>query len=140
MAEGVIREQNRLSDTDQDNKLVSLSDHRARKQPQPAHQKTPQIITFDRKELNTILRVYGFKVADGEWRDYAIDHLKEKAVFSIYRRSSEMPLYRVEKNPKLARKQGQFAILSATGQILKRGHDLATVLRFLEKKPKLVEV
>ena len=93
-------------------------------------------VTFDRRELDVILRVYGGKVAEGEWRDYAIDHLADRAVFSIYRRASEMPLYRVEKIPALARKQGLYRIVAATGLILKRGHDLAGVLRILNR-PKL---
>jgi hypothetical protein len=89
-------------------------------------------VTFDRKELSTILNVYGRKVADGEWRDYAIDFLRERALFSIYKRSSERPLYVIEKNPKLRNKQGQYMVLSQEGRVLKRGHELATVLRILE--------
>jgi hypothetical protein len=96
-------------------------------------------ITFNRQELTQILNVYGRKVADGEWRDYAIDTLKEKAVFSIFRRSSEIPLYRIEKAPKLARRQGAYSVIAATGLILKRGHDLARVLRALDKGLRLVE-
>lgn len=93
-------------------------------------------ISFDRRELDAILRVYGRKVAEGEWRDYAIDHLRDRAVFSIFRRSSEYPLYRVEKIPALARKQGAYRVVAASGAILKRGHDLVAVLRVLDK-PKL---
>jgi hypothetical protein len=89
-------------------------------------------VTFDRQELSTILNVYGRKVASGEWRDYAIDFLRERALFSIYKRSSERPLYVIEKNPKLRNKQGQYMVLSQEGRILKRGHELATVLRILE--------
>lgn len=94
---------------------------------------------FDRLELNQILAVYGRKVATGEWRDYAIDMSGEKAVFSVFRRASEFPLYRVEKSPKLARKQGAYSVVSATGLILKRGHDLRRVLAVLEKPVCLVE-
>lgn len=90
-------------------------------------------VCFDRRELDAILRVYGSKVANGEWRDYAIDHLGDRAVFSIYRRTSEMPLYRVEKVPGLARKQGLYRIVAATGLILKRGHELAAVLRAIDR-------
>jgi len=89
-------------------------------------------VTFDRKELSTILNLYGRKVANGEGRDYAIDFLRERAVFSIYKRSSERPVYVVEKNPKLRNKQGQYMVLSQEGRVLKRGHELATVLRVLE--------
>ena len=96
-------------------------------------------VCFDRHELNIILNVYGRRVAAGEWRDYALDMEKDRAVFSIFRRSSEMPIYRVEKNPKLARKQGAFSVISASGQILKRGTDLRRVLSIFDKHLRLVE-
>lgn len=102
--------------------------------------KAPEIVSFNRRELNQILHVYGMKVAGGEWRDYAIDMLGDRAVFSVFRRSAELPLYRIEKNPRLARKQGAWAVVNATGQILKRGHELANVLRFFEGRPRLYEV
>jgi hypothetical protein len=96
-------------------------------------------IAFDRRELTQILNIYGRKVASGEWRDYAIDSLKEKAVFSVFRRASEVPLYRIEKAPRLARRQGVYSVIAATGLILKRGPDLARVLRALDKGLRLVE-
>jgi len=96
-------------------------------------------IAFDRQELTQILNVYGRKVASGEWRDYAIDTLKEKAVFSVFRRASETPLYRIEKAPKLARRQGAYSVIAATGLILKRGSDLGRVLRALDRGLRLVE-
>lgn len=99
--------------------------------PQTARE-TPYV-AFDRHELSEILKIYGRMVAAGEWRDYAIDHLPDRAVFSIFRRSSEMPLYRVEKNPKLARKQGAYSVIAQTGMILKRGGELARVLRVIDK-------
>jgi Protein of unknown function (DUF2794) len=92
-----------------------------------------------REELSQILNVYGRKVASGEWRDYAIDILREKAVFSVFRRTTEVPLYRIEKAPKLSRRQGAYSVIAATGLILKRGHDLARVLRALDKGLRLVE-
>src|SRR6201995_2055747 len=94
---------------------------------------SPQQVRFDRAELDLILRLYGRMVAAGEWRDYAIDFLEEAAVFSIFRRASEMPLYRVEKRPKLRGKQGMYAVIAATGLILKRGPDLAQVLHVFDK-------
>ena len=99
----------------------------------------PAIVSFDRRELSEILKVYGRMVAAGEWRDYAIDTLKDRAVFSIFRRSSEMPLFRVEKNPKLARKQGAFAVVAAGGMVLKRGQDLSQVLKVFDKALKIVD-
>ena len=98
----------------------------------------PDRVTFERRELDRILRVYGRMVADGEWRDYAIDFLKDRAVFSIFRRSSEVPIYRIEKNPKLSRRQGAYSVVSATGLIMRRGHELDRVLRVFDKKLSLV--
>ena len=95
-------------------------------------------VTFSRRELERILRLYGRKVAAGEWRDYAIDFLKDRAVFSVFRRSAEMPIYRIEKNPKLARRQGAYAVVSVTGLILKRGHELDRVLRVFDPSLQLV--
>src|SRR5437016_14314516 len=98
----------------------------------------PGKVTFSRRELDRILGLYGRMVAAGEWRDYAIDFLKDRAVFSVFRRSSEVPLYRIEKNPRLARRQGIYSIISATGLILKRGHELDRVLGVLDKSVRLV--
>jgi Protein of unknown function (DUF2794) len=95
-------------------------------------------VSFDREELREILNLYGRKVADGEWRDYAIDFTRDKAVFSVYRRTSEMPLYRIEKDPRLARRQGAYSVMTALGLVLKRGHELAKVLRVIDKPLKVV--
>ena len=95
---------------------------------------------FDRRELMTILNVYGRMVSEGEWRDYAIGMGTDVATFAVFRRTSEMPLYRIEKRPKLRNKQGMFAVIAAGGQVRKRGHDLTQVLRVFEtRKPHLVE-
>lgn len=105
----------------------------ARPSPRPES----HVVSFGRHEIRDILNVYGRGVASGEWKDYALDFTPQKAVFSIYRRSSEVPLYRVEKDPALARKQGAYAVVNAAGLVLKRGHELDRVLRVLESKPKL---
>ncbi len=97
-----------------------------------------ETVTFDRLELREILNLYGRKVAEGEWRDYALDFTRDKAVFSVFRRSSEYPLYRIEKVPKLARRQGAYAVATSVGQVLKRGPDLRRVLEVLDRKVKLV--
>ncbi len=110
------------------------SSHQASRAPTPA----PLLVVFTRRELLAILDVYGRQVAAGEWRDYAIDHGRETATFSIFRRSSEVPLYRIEKAPKLARKQGAYSVVSATGLILKRGNELDRVLAVIDKKMRLV--
>jgi len=92
------------------------------------------LVMFNRLELYRILNLYGRMVADGEWRDYAIDFLKDRAVFSVYRRASEMPIYRIEKDPRLTRKQGMYSVISATGLILRRGHELERVLLVIDRK------
>ncbi|MEO1067379.1 MAG: DUF2794 domain-containing protein [Pseudomonadota bacterium] len=99
-----------------------------------AKAKLPHQVSFDRRELSEILKVYGRRVADGEWRDYAMDFQPDRAVFSIFKRTSEMPVYRIEKDPKLARRQGAYSVMNTTGMILKRGHDLRQVLKVLEAK------
>ncbi|MCR9126185.1 MAG: DUF2794 domain-containing protein [Rhodobacteraceae bacterium] len=94
----------------------------------------PAQIAFDRRELSDILSLYGRMVAAGEWRDYGISCLRDVAVFSVFRRTAENPLYRIEKRPRLRMRQGQYAVLGMDGQVLKRGHELKTVLRVLERK------
>lgn len=95
-------------------------------------------VSFDREELRRILDLYGRKVAEGEWRDYAIDFSRDRAVFSVFRRTSEMPLYRVVKEPRLARRQGAYSVVTTTGLVMKRGHDLARVLGVLDRPLKVV--
>ena len=91
-------------------------------------------VSFHRTELGPILTLYGRMVAAGEWRDYGISTLRDMAVFSVFRRTAENPLYRIEKRPKLRLKQGQYSVVGMDGQILKRGNDLAAVLRVLDRK------
>ena len=92
------------------------------------------VVSFQKPELTIILSLYGRMVASGEWRDYGISSLKEVAVFSVFRRTAEHPIYRIEKRPKLRNRQGQYAVIGMDGQILKRGHDLKSVLGILERK------
>ncbi len=99
-----------------------------------ARSAVPQMVTFHRTELSQILRVYGRMVAAGEWRDYAMDFGKEQAVFSIFRRMGEVPMYRVTKTPKLAKRQGMWAVVSGQGMVLKRGHELDAVLKVFDRK------
>jgi len=102
--------------------------------PFPATDLDADQVRFDRRELGMILRLYGQMVAAGEWRDYGISFLREVAVFSVFRRTAEFPIYRIEKRPKLRARQGMYAVLGMDGQILRRGHDLEAVLRVLERK------
>jgi hypothetical protein len=91
-------------------------------------------VAFHRTELGPIMSLYGQMVAAGEWRDYGISCLRELAVFSVFKRTAENPLYRIEKRPKLRNKQGQYSVVGMNGQVLKRGNDLTAVLRVLERK------
>ena len=110
-----------------DSQIAALPRRRAAQHP-------PPFTAFHRLELGQILRVYGRMVAAGEWRDYAIDHGRDEAVFSIFRRSSEVPLFRITKTPRNARRQGAYAVVAAGGMIVKRGHELETVLRVFDRK------
>jgi Protein of unknown function (DUF2794) len=96
------------------------------------------VVAFDRHELQAIMGLYGRMVAAGEWRDYAMDFLRDKAVFSIFRRSSEMPLYRIIKDPELRNRQGMYSVMAPGGLIMKRGQELAAVLRVIDKPVKMV--
>ena len=102
--------------------------------PFPSASPAPEQVAFDRHELSVILGLYGRMVAAGEWRDYAMSFLREMAVFSIFRRAAENPIYRIEKHPRLRARQGMYALIGMDGQVLKRGHDLPVVLRVLERK------
>jgi hypothetical protein len=98
------------------------------------------VVSFDQRELREIMNLYGRMVAAGEWRDYALDFTPDEAVFSIFRRSSETPLYRIKKDPKLARKHGVYSVVAVGGLVMKRGHDLARVIGVLAPRPKLAVV
>lgn len=111
--------------------VIDLREYKSAKDPLP--------VTFHRRELDAILWIYGRMVGEGEWRDYAIDHAKDVAVFSVFKRSGEMPLFQIIKNPKLAQKQGAFSVVNTAGKVLKRGHDLRQVLKVFDKTLKLVE-
>ncbi|SFI52735.1 DUF2794 domain-containing protein [Aerobium aerolatum] len=117
---------------DKDGSGIVIALHEARRQQDDLP------VTFHRRELDEILRVYSMMVGASEWRDYAIDHLKDRAVFSVFRRTSEVPLYQIIKTPALARKQGAYSVMAAGGLILKRGHELARVLSVFDKQLKLV--
>ncbi|MGL4324714.1 MAG: DUF2794 domain-containing protein [Beijerinckiaceae bacterium] len=103
-----------------------------------AAEKAPERVTFDRRELSDILDLYGRKVASGEWRDYAINFERDRAVFSIFRRASEVPMYRIVKTPELRNRQGMYAVIAMTGLVMKRGPELKRVIAVLDKQLRLV--
>jgi len=94
----------------------------------------PEQVVFDRIELGVILTIYGRMVAAGAWRDYGMSFLSNVAIFSVFRRAAEHPIYRIEKRPRLRGRQGMYSVIGMDGQILKRGHDLRTVLRIFDRK------
>ena len=94
----------------------------------------PLVVSFQKNELRVILSTYGRMVAAGEWRDYGISNLANSAIFSVFRRTSDHPLYRIEKRPDLASRQGMYVVIGTDGQVLRRGHDLTKVMRFFERK------
>jgi hypothetical protein len=102
--------------------------------PFPQSSRAAEDVRFDRKELGQILRVYGRMVAAGEWRDYAIAAMRDLAVFAVFRRTAETPLYRIEKRPRLRARQGLYAVVGMDGRVLRRGHDLGQVLKVLERR------
>ena len=106
--------------------VVLLSGHRQ-----------PEQVRFTKAELQGILTVYGRMVARGEWRDYAMEFSRDTAIFAVFRRSSEMPLYRIIKTPKNAARQGVYSVEASAGYVLRRGHDLGRVLMVLEKPGKI---
>lgn len=116
---------------DADAVLIPLQEARAAR--------VEQQVTFHRRELDLILKVYGRMVAAGEWRDYAIDHLRDRAVFSVFRRTSEVPLFQIIKDPSLARRQGAYSVVAASGMILKRGQELGRVLTVFDNRLRLVK-
>ena len=120
--------------------VVSVAFRRQMAAPTSSHPEplAAKQVSFDRRELQMILNLYGRRVAEGEWRDYAIGFSPIKAVFAVFRRASETPLYTIEKNPALSRRQGAYSVVSADGFILKRGHELERVLAVLDQKIKLV--
>lgn len=124
--------QNNTAQTDYSNIPLTVSSTAKR-----LSRNAPEIISFHRTELDIILNLYSFKVAAGEWRDYAIDMLKDRAIFSIYKNSRDIPLHCIEKNPKFAKKQGQYTVTGMDGRILKRGSELAMVIKVLDKQAKL---
>lgn len=100
----------------------------------PLPLQTPRMVGFERIELNRILDVYGRMVAAGHWRDYAMHFGRDYASFAAFRRTAERPDVRVEKHPALRARQGQWLLIGEAGQVLRRGHELASVLAPVERR------
>lgn len=92
----------------------------------------PLRVCFTRQELTILLNLYGRNVSSGHWHDYAMDFLKDRALFSIFRRNSQQADFVIEKNPKFACKQGQYLVAGQQGRVLRRGANLSQVLRVLD--------
>ena len=102
--------------------------------------KDNRITSFSREELNHILALYGRKVVSGQWKDYAIDTLKDQAIFSIFKKSNEMPQYTIHKLPKQKSSQKMYHIRGTDGKVLKRGSELPHILRILDKDKKKYKI
>ncbi|HET9459044.1 MAG TPA: DUF2794 domain-containing protein [Sphingomicrobium sp.] len=102
--------------------------------PFPRPRDRREITSFDRHELKRIMDLYGRMVAAGHWRDYALGHHPDFAVFAAFRRHTERPEVRIEKRPELRLKQGAFVLVGEHGQLLKRGQELNLVLAPLERR------
>ncbi len=102
--------------------------------------KPVELVSFNRRDIETLMQFYSKRVGTGEWRDYAMDMLKDQAVFSVYKRASEVPIYTVHKTPKLASRQGEWSLVNANGLVLKRGKDLKQVLKVLDGNSKVVSL
>ncbi len=113
---------------------MSFDVHQPPSGPPASGAASHSLVFFDRRELNQLMQVYGRMVSSGEWRDYAIDGLADAAVFSVYRRASESPFYRIEKRPELARRQGAWSVTSQAGLVLRRGHELGQVLKLFDSR------
>ena len=94
-------------------------------------------VAFNRNELRTLLNEYSRRVASGEWRDYAIDFKRDRAIFSVFRHTAEHPLYSIEKIP--GKGGGTWRLLRGPER-LKHGRELADVLAAIERRPKLFAV
>jgi len=99
----------------------------------------PGRVTFDRNELRILLNEYSRRVAAGEWRDYAIDLLKDRAVFSVFRHTAEHPLYSIEKFPRRGNRPERYAV-SRGPQKIKQGQNLTDVLGAIERRPRLIAI
>ncbi len=115
--------------------ILSLDDYSPAARPAMANRSgRNRHVFFNRLELNLILNLYGYMVAKGEWRDYAISHDQEACTFAVFRRSADGALFRIVKRPKLSNRQGAYSVVSYSCQVLKGGRNLQTVLEIFENR------
>jgi len=81
------------------------------------HRRRTKRIFFTRPELNQLLSLYSRQVMRGEWRDYAIDQQDGMALFSMFRRTQELPLYTVVKMAPGTSRQGDYALFAGKQRI-----------------------
>jgi len=85
-------------------------------------------IFFVKKELQTILNLYGKMVSNGTWKDYGVSTGPREISFDIYQRSSEKPIYKILKNLKPKNYNEKFCIKDRHGNILKKSSDLLSLI------------
>jgi hypothetical protein len=100
----------------------------------PLRARAESQVSFTRPELDRILSLYGRMVAVGLWRDYALTFGPRTASFCGFRRTAENPEVRLVKDPALRQKQGEWVLYGEGGVVLKRGHDLGSVLAPIERR------
>ena len=83
---------------------------------------------FSHNEFSALVSHYSLRVAEGLWRDYALDTKPNSITFSIFRQSFDHPILTISKN----RKGGNVEyILARRGVIVKRSRVFANVLAHL---------
>jgi hypothetical protein len=115
--------------------MATLHHLEARQRPPGGHLPGAR---FTRAELSQMLSIYSRRVADGEWRDYAIDNRDGMAVFSIFRHSFEPPLFAIVKRPAAAETLAEYALFSGPER-LDSNRSLASLLTALQSRPRLVQ-
>ena len=92
---------------------------------------------FTRPELMMLMGLYSASVMRGDWRDYALDHLDDAAIFSVFRHAHEQPLFSIVKTTAPQRKNIQFCLYRGS-QRLVHCAVLGDLLQRIRDKPRLV--
>jgi hypothetical protein len=85
-------------------------------------------VFFIKKELQTILNLYGKMVSNGSWKDYGVSISPREISFDIYQRASEKPIYKILKNLKPKNYNEKFCIKDKHGNILEKSNDLLNLI------------
>lgn len=100
----------------------------------PASRRARRWICFERGEMARLLTLYSARVAEGVWRDYAIDPGESLSAFSIFRHASESPIYTVVKFAAGKADEPLFALFAGPRR-LRRARDLGEIIDYLRDRP-----